>query len=125
MVERRLGEDPLADLLDESVRLWVNRCSSRLRRKPARSPLGITFRTRGILITTVRSEPCMYSLKAYLATNISGVVLRACNKAKGEDRPNAHEQLCSYSDYDYDVLLVLHLRTYMNRAKIDIKLIVV
>ena len=80
IAERRLGEDPLADLLDKIVRLWVNRRSSRLRRKVARSPLAITSRTRGILITTVRSEPCMYSLKMNLAKNMSGVILRACEQ---------------------------------------------
>ena len=74
---RRAWRSPHAAVLGRApLRLRVDRRSSRLRRKAARSPLGMTSRTRGILITTARSEPCMYILKVNLAINMSGVVLR-------------------------------------------------
>ena len=53
----------------------LDRRSSRLRRNPASSPFGMTFRTSGTLITVRYSEPFVYSLKVIFATNMSGVVL--------------------------------------------------
>ena len=103
VAERELGEDPLADLLDgANVLLRLDRRSSRLPRKTARSLLGMTFRTRGILITIARSEPYMCSLKINLAKNMSGVVLGACEQRASEVRhtlglPN--ERKATYWDF--------------------------